>query len=178
LCACLLDEGQGQLFAVLGSDAPKLQRARERVLGLIDRAPDHRLAAYGRLLEGMCAAAPFHSIDRRKRVFTERGARSDAAIANLAPLTDAILQSIDADAAPLLDNQSAAMVAAELGRALRASERSNEARQLSAKFARYLQNRRVPTKICKRVSREIAFGARHYAETEKSLKQREEISDE
>lgn len=159
LCASLLDEGQGQLFAVLGSDARKLQRAREQVLELIDRAPDHPLAAYGRLLEGMSAAAPFQSIDRRKRAVRERGVRPDAAIANLAPLTDAILQSVDAGASPLLDNQSAAMVAAELGRILSASERLNEARRLSARFAHYLHSRRVPAKICKRVSREIAFGA-------------------
>lgn len=178
LCASLLDEGQGQLFAVLGSDAPKLQRAREQVLALIDRAPDHRLAGYGRLLEGMCSAAPFHSIDHRKRALIERRARPDAAIAHLSPLTDAILQSADADALPLLDNQSAAMVAVELGRSLSAADRAHQARQLGTRFALYLHKRRVPARICKRVGRAIAVGARISAETGKSMKQGKETSDE
>jgi hypothetical protein len=175
LCASLLDEGQGQLFAVLGSDAPKLQRAREQVLALIDRAPDHRLAAYGRLLEGMCLAAPFQTIDRRKRMVTERRAKPEAAISNLSPLTDLILQSGHPDVVPLLDNQSAAMVAVELGRALSAADQSNAARQLGASFARYLHNRKVPAKICKRVGREIAVGSGVSTETGTSLKKGQEI---
>jgi hypothetical protein len=132
---------------------------------------------YGRLLEGMRLAATFYSIDRRKRVVIERGARPDAAIAKLS-LTNAILKPADAVVVPLLDNQSAAMVAIELGRALSAADQSNEARQLGTRFARYLHNRKVPAKICKRVGREIAVGARVFTETGKSLKQGKEIPDE
>ncbi|WP_283134480.1 hypothetical protein [Rhizohabitans arisaemae] len=55
----LLDDQQGTLLALLGSDAPQLRDGNDALAELIDRYPDHPLTLYARMVKGTNAGRHF-----------------------------------------------------------------------------------------------------------------------
>lgn len=78
----LLGREQGQLLALLGSDAVALQSGNDAVGELLDRHGDHPLAVYGRLLQGVNANRAFKDLTPQKELVV-RDARPAEAVALL-----------------------------------------------------------------------------------------------
>jgi hypothetical protein len=58
----LLGDEQGTLLSLLGSDLPELRRGNEALQEVIERYPDHPLAAYARIVRGTNLAREFKTV--------------------------------------------------------------------------------------------------------------------
>ena len=73
---------QGTLFYLLGSDAEPLRAGNTALENVVDRHPDHPLAVYAHLIQGINAGRPFKTVSRDKKLNLRRP-DTGAAIAHL-----------------------------------------------------------------------------------------------
>lgn len=81
------EEQSGALLSLMGSDAPQLRRGNRALAQIIDRHPQHPMAAIARLAQGTNAARAFKTISARGPVGV-RGAQPARALALIDPVID------------------------------------------------------------------------------------------
>ncbi|NHC14324.1 hypothetical protein [Motilibacter deserti] len=81
-------DGQGELLYLLGSDAPALAPARAAMDEVLDRHPDHPLAVFARLVQGVNDERTFKTVTSDKTLEL-RSARTDEAVGRLGSVIEA-----------------------------------------------------------------------------------------
>jgi hypothetical protein len=74
----LLGDEQGTLMSLLGSDAPQLDRGNEALQEIIERYPDHPLAAYAKVVRGTNLAREFKLVAADGSVTVRKPERKEA----------------------------------------------------------------------------------------------------
>ncbi|PXY31311.1 hypothetical protein [Prauserella muralis] len=93
----LLGEEQGQLLALLGSDAATLRGGMTAIDTLVDEHPDHPLAVYGRLAKGINELRDFKELtaDKTLRVRPAHGAEAAQLLARV--VEDSVADTVGVD---------------------------------------------------------------------------------
>ncbi|WP_162788762.1 hypothetical protein [Amycolatopsis albispora] len=93
----LLGEEQGQLLALLGSDASQLGKGVSAIETLLDRFPDHPLAVYGRLVKGINQQRDFKELttDKTLRVREANGTEAASLLGQVAEASLAPEDGVD-----------------------------------------------------------------------------------
>ncbi|MGC7094050.1 hypothetical protein ACPZ19_05255 [Amycolatopsis lurida] len=93
----LLGEEQGQLLALLGSDAGQLGKGVSAIDTLLDNFPDHPLAVYGRLVKGVNQQRDFKELtsDKTLRIREANGTEAASLLGQVAEASIADEDGVD-----------------------------------------------------------------------------------
>jgi hypothetical protein len=92
----MLGDDQGQVFYLLGSDAPQLAQGNQALGRVLDEYPDHDLAVYARLVQGINDERDFKHLTPGRRLEV-RPARPAESVEKLTAVVDASVQQRGVD---------------------------------------------------------------------------------